>query len=430
MSICKYKINFILEKRKEKGILLTENIPILMSVTWNSKRLWYYSGYRIDSNKWIDKTPDGEKVQRVRKNSFNRDNISASVINARITELENNVNDIVIELGKEIPTIEKLREKIRTKLEENTKEPKELSLFDYFGQYIKEAKVTLGRKKQLTSTLNHFKKFSDSRHQKITFERCNVSLLTEFETYLKKSHSEEDKPRSRNTITGIFSRLRTFFLYAVNQEWTKINPFENYSIEPEIYGDPIYLTKEERDKLFYAEIKNDRLDRVRDMFVLQCFIGCRVGDFVKLKKSNIVNGFIHYVPSKTQDENQKVCKIPLSEKALTIINKYDLPDGSLVPYITGQKYNEYLKELFALNSVGLTRPVVRLNPLTRLNETIPLNEIACSHMARRTFIGLLHKTVKNEVIASMSGHIENSKAFHRYYNVDEESQKDAIKTIE
>jgi site-specific recombinase XerD len=430
MSICKYKIHFILEKRKEKGILLIENIPILMSVTWNSKRLWYYSGYRIDSNKWIDKTPDGEKVQRVRKNTFNHDNISASVINASLTELENTVNGIVIELGKEIPTIEKLREKIRTKLEENTKEPKEINLFDYFGQYIKEAKVTNGRKKQLTSTLNHFKNFSDSRQQKITFERCNVSLLTEFEAYLKKTHSEEDKPRSRNTITGIMSRLRTFFLYAIKQDWVKINPFENYSIEPEIYGDPIYLTKEERDKLFYAEIKNDRLDRVRDMFVLQCFIGCRVGDFVKLKKSNIINGFIHYVPSKTQDENQKVCKIPLSEKALTIINKYDLPDDSLVPYITGQRYNEYLKELFALKSVGLTRPVVRLNPLTRQNETIPLNELATSHLARRTFIGLLHKTVKNEVIASMSGHVENSKAFRRYYNVDESDQKDAIKTIE
>ena len=71
-----------------------------------------------------------------------------------------------------------------------------------------------------------------------------------------------------------------------------------------------------------------------------------------------------------------------------------------------------------------------MNPLTRQNETVPLNEIACSHMARRTFVGLLHKTVKNEIIASMSGHVENSKAFKRYYKVDETDQREAIKTIE
>jgi hypothetical protein len=431
MAICKHKSSFILEKRKDNtGKILTENVPILMSVTWTGQRLWYYTGYRIDTDKWTDKTSEGEKVQRVRKNTLNKENISASIINARLTELENTVNNIFLELGKEIPSIEGLREKIRVKLEENTREPKELDLFNYFEQYIKEAKVSPGRKKQLSSTLNHFKNFSNSKKQNITFDRCNSNLLSEFEAYLKKSNNEKDKPRSRNTITGIMSRLRTFFFYAVGQNWTKTTPFEEYSIEPEIYGDPIYLTKEERDKLFNAKIEIERLERVRDMFVLQCFIGCRVGDFVKLKKTNIVNGLIHYVPAKTQDENQKVCKIPLSEKALSIINKYDLPDGSLVPYITGQRYNEYLKEVFALESVNLKRPVVRLNPLTRQTETVPLNEIACSHMARRTFIGLLHKTVKNEVIASMSGHVENSKAFHRYYNVDEDSQRDAIKTIE
>ncbi len=52
-------------------------------------------------------------------------------------------------------------------------------------------------------------------------------------------------------------------------------------------------------------------------------------------------------------------------------------------------------------------------------------------MARRIFIGGLHKKgVKNEIIASMSGHVKDSKAFARYYTIDEEDQKKAMKEIE
>lgn len=420
MIASKHSVKFVLEKRKDKvnKELIIENTPVFMTVTYSGERLWYFSGYRIDFDKW------DTNLQRVKKNTFNKDKISASIINARLTELENAINEIFKEL-KDIPSIDNLRGLLKTKLNEDTNKPKELNIFGYFEKYITDANVSPGRKKQLNSTLNHFKNFSEAKGLNLNFEKCNPETLVTFEKYLR---SDPETPRSKNTITGILSRLRCFFLYAKGQAWTNKNPFEGYSIEPEVYGDPIYLTKKERDALYFEDIQNERLARVRDMFVLQCFIGCRVGDFVKLRKSNIIKGVLHYVPSKTQDENQKVCKVPLSEKALSIINKYDLPDGSLVPYITGQKYNEYLKELFRL--VKLNRIVVRMNPLTRQNEAIPLHSIASSHMARRTFIGLLHKTTKNEVIASMSGHTENSKAFKRYYNIDEVDQQNAIKNIE
>lgn len=426
MAARKYKVNFILEKRKDKdsGKLITENVPILMSVTYLGDRLWFYVGYRTDFDKWIDKT-EGEKIQRMKKNTFNKENVSAAKINSRLVKLETAVNDIFIELGKRLPTKDELREAIRLKLDEDVTIKKESNLFDYFEKYINDSNLSFGRKKHLKSTMTHLKNFTEYKELSITFDNCTPILLNEFERYLK---CDPDNPRSRNTIAGILSRLRAFFSYAVKQKWTKTNPFKEFSIEPEIYGDPIYLTKEERDLLYNSDITNERLARVRDMFLLQCFIGCRIGDYVKLRKSNIINGFIHYVPSKTQDENQKVCKIPLSEKAKSIINKYNLPDGSLVPYITDQRYNEYLKELFEV--VGLNRPVVKMNPITRENETVPLFKMASSHMARRTFVGLLHKTVKNEIIASMSGHVENSRAFKRYYKVDETDQKEAIKTIE
>ena len=64
--------------------------------------------------------------------------------------------------------------------------------------------------------------------------------------------------------------------------------------------------------------------------------------------------------------------------------------------------------------------------MTREEEKVPLYSVASSHMARRTFVGTLHRNVKDSVIANMSGHVENSRAFIRYYDVDEETRIDAI----
>jgi hypothetical protein len=67
-----------------------------------------------------------------------------------------------------------------------------------------------------------------------------------------------------------------------------------------------------------------------------------------------------------------------------------------------------------------------MNPLTRDEEQVPLFQLATSHMARRTFVGTLHRHVKDSVIASMSGHVEDSRAFSRYYDVDDDTKTDAV----
>lgn len=62
-----------------------------------------------------------------------------------------------------------------------------------------------------------------------------------------------------------------------------------------------------------------------------------------------------------------------------------------------------------------------LNPVTREPEQKPLYQVASSHMARRTFIGNLYKQVKDpNLVGSLSGHTEGSKAFARYRDIDEE----------
>jgi hypothetical protein len=100
----------------------------------------------------------------------------------------------------------------------------------------------------------------------------------------------------------------------------------------------------------------------------------------------------------------------------------------LFPFITPQKYNEAIKAIFTM--VGITRNVEVRNPQTREYEIHPINEIASSHLARRTFIGNAYfKVTDPNLIGKMSGHVEGSKAFKRYRNIEDETLKNVIDLI-
>ena len=75
--------------------------------------------------------------------------------------------------------------------------------------------------------------------------------------------------------------------------------------------------------------------------------------------------------------------------------------------------------------------VTVLNPTTGAEEKHPLNEIASSHLARRTFIGNLYKKVKDpNLVGSLSGHKEGSKAFARYRDIDEDMKKELVNLLD
>lgn len=443
MNKYKYNLNFRLEKRKQKGTgeLIKENLPILADITFVGKRIFYYTGYRIDQSKWQYKDEKtGEKVQRVKRNNFSVQGESSTEINAKINEVEAVVRKIFQRLEVEgiEPTTQQVRGELKKllndKYEDNTLQKYE-NIWNAFERYNRDSKISEGRRRHRKTAMNHFKRFESELGNTISFENSNRELISEFESFLVKDGDDPEKykylkpnkrPRkkSRNRIIGILKTIRAFYGWSKTEKLISLNPFDEYEIGSESYGRPIYLTKAERDHLYNAEIVNDRLNRVRDIFVFQCLIGCRVGDLVRLTEKNIIGGAIEYIPRKTKEGKPVVVRVPLSDKAKSILDKYNLPNGALLPFITDQRYNEYLKELFEL--VELNRIVTRLNPLTREEEKVPLYSIASSHMARRTFVGTLHRNVKDSVIANMSGHVENSRAFIRYYDVDEETRTDAI----
>lgn len=79
---------------------------------------------------------------------------------------------------------------------------------------------------------------------------------------------------------------------------------------------------------------------------------------------------------------------------------------------------------------GVTRSVEVRNSLTGEIELHPINEIAASHLARRTFVGNIYLSVQDpNLIGKMSGHVEGSRAFRRYRNIEDSTLCEAVKHL-
>ena len=239
------------------------------------------------------------------------------------------------------------------------------------------------------------------------------------------------QPRGKNTLIDCFSRIRTFFLWCYENGKTTNRPFDKFPIEECLYGTPVYISLDEREQIWNADLSaRPQLAIQRDIFIFQSVIGCRVSDLYRMTKQSIVNGAIEYIPKKTKEGRPLTVRVPLNERAKEILKRYEDFEGpGLLPFISEQKYNKAIKEFFKL--AGIDRIVTTLDPLTREEVKRPIYEVASSHMARRTFIGNIYRKVKDpNLVSALSGHKEGSKAFQRYRDIDEEMKKDLVKLLD
>ena len=80
---------------------------------------------------------------------------------------------------------------------------------------------------------------------------------------------------------------------------------------------------------------------------------------------------------------------------------------------------------------GITYLVTKLDSVSRTESKVPINEIASSHMARRTLIGNIYKLVKDpNLVSALTGHVEGSRAFNRYRDIDIDMKRDLVKILE
>lgn len=332
--------------------------------------------------------------------------------------------------------------------------PSTHSFMDVFNEFLSKRKLSNVRKNNFRvvgRALQRFELFMISAVNKkfeLTFDSINNDTLHSLDSFLRNEHElhqspkykliyetfpekRAPKPRGQNTINDIHTRIRTFFNWAIDNGYLIINPYRSFKVEECVYGSPIYLTNEERNQILMKDLSHrPQLSVQRDIFIFQCLIGCRVSDLFRMKKSNVINDAVDFIPRKTKDGRPITLHVPLNKTAKSILKRYESTEGDkLLPFISEQKYNAAIKQVFKI--AGVTRIVTVVDPTTREEIKRPINEVASSHMARRTFIGNLYKEVKDpNLVGSLSGHKEGSKAFARYRDIDEDMKKQLVSLLD
>ncbi len=308
------------------------------------------------------------------------------------------------------------------------------SLDEEFEDLIVHKDISPTTAKGYITLKNQLKRYEDYRRSHepkftLMLRTLDEQTLRGFLTFIRDGEAAK---RGDNYLCGVFRRLKSLLNEMVSLGLMPISPAKNVTIKAEKYGTPYYITLEERNTIAEFDLSySQSLETQRDIFIFQCCIGCRVSDLMSLTKHNIVNGAIEYVPIKTKTERLDTVRVPLNDRALSLIEKYKDVDrsGKLFPFISSQKYNATIKKIFTV--CGITRPVLVYNSRTGREERIPINEVASSHLARRTFIGNLYKKVKDpNLVGSMSGHKEGSRAFARYRDIDDDIKKELVNLLE
>ena len=239
-------------------------------------------------------------------------------------------------------------------------------------------------------------------------------------------HHAPTKRCCNSTVVHDLKLLQAFFAELENMEEIRISPFRKISAKKRrvimhvMYDDPVFLRAEEFRKVLDTNVPTN-LQWAKDIFVLNCAIGCRISDLLRLTPDKVTVSddgipYVHYIPSKTvgkQTTNKEIVT-PLIEPAVEIIRRTQLKLMDANPNYGRQRYNKTLRHL--LEFCGIDRQVNIFNPETCDNECKPLYEVASSKLARKTHIDMLNKVQINYYAAGL--HIAGSDAVFRYTSLE------------
>lgn len=165
-----------------------------------------------------------------------------------------------------------------------------------------------------------------------------------------------------------------------------------------------------------------RLDKTRDLFLFACYTGARFSDIHNINRADIKDNIWYLRQIKTRN----ITEIPLIDKALNILKKYELFEKPL-PVISNQKMNKYLKELCYKAELFEKVKVTEQKGNQVIEKVYQKYELVTTHTARRTFITLsLTKGMNAQIVMSITGH-KSYNSFKKYVNLVTEDKQKALK---
>lgn len=411
----KYHAQFLLDKEKDKP-----DARLRYRIKWEGNIIAFNLGFRVEIAKWSIET------QRCKANTTHgKKKIPASVINRKIQEFEQTCEETFkfFEVKKQAPIKEEFQTFFNKQINRTKKIVLSKGFFEYYEDFVIEEgyanQWTTATKKKLNTVKNHLLNFDS----KLSFENFTEEKFIDYVNYLQKKLKFKNATVSKN-----ISFVKWFLKWSVRKNYNKHTFFENF--KPKFKNTQkkvIFLTPSEFKKFREYNIPPTKkyLERVRDVFLFQCFTGLRFSDVENLKRSDIKNSFIEITTLKTNDS----LKIELNEHSKKILEKYknyiDKKNKAL-PVISNQKMNDYLKELGEM--VGINEPIRDTYYIgnERFDEVMPKYALLGTHAGRRTFIcNALSLGIPANVVMKWTGH-SDYKAMKPYIDIADETKANAM----
>lgn len=404
------KVNFNLREPKSQN-----DTPIHMIIRWDNKRIVESTGLSINPKFW-----DSELQKIKTTKSFP----NGPDYNFRLADLRSSIEKMFVQfttINDREPSKEELQTEIHSSKNSNNKktETSEQFVRDLIAILEKSPNPINGKpySKSTPSAykqcLNKLLEFCKKSKRTFAIDAIDLDFYYEFYDYLSSQGF------MINYIGKNIKTLKTFMNEAIEKNHSTNQAHRNKRFKiPTEDSTSIYLSIDELREIFKLDLsKSQRLENVRDLFLISCFTGLRFSDLSLLKREHIIqdesgNQLIQMRITKTD----QLITIPVLPEVVTILSKYSQSEGYNFPKaISNQKSNDYIKEITKEMSTFQQLVVVenRIEGKKVVIKT-PKWKLITTHTGRRSFAtNSFLKNIPVTTIMKITGH-KTESSFYRY----------------
>jgi site-specific recombinase XerD len=366
-------------------------LPVFMKITVTGKRLVIMTKIFVKPSEWSGRNgklkTNSEEARRVNK-----------MLDAFKMKAFDYQRELMNE-GKDV-TLESMKAKWYGLSLEKTR-----MLMDIFKEHNEQMKALINREfspltfERYETSFRHTLEFMKWKYkiEDIDIKQLNYEFISNYEFWLKSVRKCD-----HNTTVKYLSNFKKIVHICIKHGWIDKDPFVGFKMTKREVERP-FLVEEELTRIIAEDFKMPRLRQVRDIFIFCCYTGLAYADVKKLTRDEITTGIDgeKWIWTSRQ-KTETTTRVPLMPRALEILDRYKddpqcLNQGRLLPVLSNQKMNNYLKEI---------------------SDACDITKKMTFHTARHTFATTvtLSNGVPIETVSKMLGH-RNLKTTQHYAKI-------------
>ena len=392
---------------------------IYLVVYLNNKQVKLSTGVKVYPEHWNIRKQQAYVNARLSK----LDNNNNTIANDRLSELKDMFLEFKHYLCEHPTDIENSITILRTRIYKNTMttEIKKKSATTVMKEIIDAKQAASSTKGQQKLNVGKFERYLKENNISDTWESMNLNTFEGYQKYLV------DNGRGSVTIRNIIQNTLFPLLKKVSKRmdipfmWHNSNLESFESVKDESNKElasnkKVTLTEEQLKQLYDHPITGTERQikkntEIRDLFVLQCLVGQRVGDMQKFFNGDNERDEEEDTISIIQQKTKARAIIPLTPLAKEIISKYQ---NTELKYYKPSNSNLNAELRIIAEEAGLNTPITFEDKDGK--QVKPLFELVHTHTARHTFITIMcRRDIPKETIIIATGH-EDTKMIDKVYS--------------